>query len=196
MFTVPITGCNFQYEPKFWCFHGSILSTVMLLLLLEECSRQTTVLNCVRSRVSFFITYCPYSTTLRNPASIQNLLNLSCCDSFSIRSPSCSKRKFYFAGSSLSNWPSVLIALSTIHCPIKTSRPVLSWRDSNTEKSFNRFLVGCIMYQQFTMPFALELTSAQWSRSTEYWTSALSEFQHPRFCDFVPNSLWTVCFLW
>ena len=31
--------------------------------------------------------YCPTSTLVRNPASVQNLLNLSCCDSFSIRSP-------------------------------------------------------------------------------------------------------------
>ena len=39
---------------------------------------------------------------------------------------------------------------------------------------------SCIVYRQFSMSFAFELTSGQWSRSTEYWTSALSGFQqHP-----------------
>ena len=46
--------------------------------------------------------YCPFSTTLRNPASIQYLLNLSCCDSCSIRSSYCWNRKIWYAGSSLS----------------------------------------------------------------------------------------------
>ena len=61
------------------------------------------------------------------------------------------------------------------------------------QKCLNRFLVGCKVYRQFTMSFAFELTSGQWGRSTENWTSALSEFQHP-FCNFVPDSLWTVFF--
>ena len=42
------------------------------------------------------------------------------------------------------------------------------------------------------MSFAFELTSGQWSRSTENWTSALSEFQQHLFCNFVPDPLWTV----
>ena len=44
------------------------------------------------------------------------------------------------------------------------------------------------------MSFAFESTSGHWSRSTENWTSALSEFQQHPFCSFVPNSLWTVFF--
>ena len=50
-------------------------------------SRQATeTLNCENSSVSFVMKYCPTSTVVGNPASVQNLLNLSCCDSFSTRS--------------------------------------------------------------------------------------------------------------
>ena len=50
-------------------------------------SRQATEsVNCENSSVSFVMKYCPTSTLVRNPASVQNLLTLSCCDDFSIRS--------------------------------------------------------------------------------------------------------------
>ena len=62
-------------------------------------SRQANAWNCERSSVFFVMKYCPISTTLTNPASIHNLLNLSCCDSFSIRSPYVFKRKIWYAGS-------------------------------------------------------------------------------------------------
>ena len=92
-------------------------------------SRQATVLNCVESPVSFVMKYCPISTTFRNSASKQNLLNLSCCDSFSIHSPYCCNRRSWFAGSSRSKGTSVLITLSTseeLDCPITPGVPVLS----------------------------------------------------------------------
>ena len=58
-------------------------------------SRQATAsVNCENSAVSFVMKYCPISTTFRNPAYIQNLTNLSCCDKFSIRSPNTSKKNF------------------------------------------------------------------------------------------------------
>ena len=50
-------------------------------------SRQATAsVNCENYAVYFVIKYCPISTVVRNPASEQNLLTLSCCDNFSIRS--------------------------------------------------------------------------------------------------------------
>ena len=78
--TVQITGCNFQYGPNFGVSLDASSS------LGRVYSRQATVLNCVRSPVSLVMKYCPFSTTLRNLASIRNLLNLSCCESLSIRS--------------------------------------------------------------------------------------------------------------
>ena len=48
------------------------------------------------------------------------------------------------------------------------------------------------MNRQFSMSLAFELNSGQWSRSTENWSSALSEFQQHPFCNFVQDSLWTV----
>ena len=111
IFTVQATVYNFQYKPK--CFHDMPLHDI------------------VRIPVSFVMKYCPISTTFRNTAPIQNLLNLSCCDNFSIRSPYLCKRRSLLAGSSQSKRTYVLIALSTIDCPITTSSlPVLSWRDS------------------------------------------------------------------
>ena len=54
--------------------------------------------------------------------------------------------------------------------------------------------IGCIVNRQFTLSFALELTSGQWSRSTENRTYALSKFQQHLVRDMIPNSLWTVLF--
>ena len=49
-------------------------------------SRQATeYVNCENS-VSFVMKYCPTSTVVKNPASVQKLLNMSCRDNFSIRS--------------------------------------------------------------------------------------------------------------
>ena len=90
-------------------------------------SRQATEsLNCENYAVSFVMKYCPISTTFRNPASIQNLLSLSCCDNFSIRSPYCCKRRSLRARSSLSKGTSVLITLGTneeLDCPPTTVAP-------------------------------------------------------------------------
>ena len=195
----------FPWIQPFGCDAASSLGTVY--------SRQATALNWVRSPVSSVIKYCPFSTTLRNPASMQNLLNLSCCHSFSIRSSYCSNRNFLNAGSSLSKRTSVLIALSTIvpsqqvapffrerihtlHISLRLLRK--DWAGLQKQlcekKSQYRFLVGCIEYRQFTMSFAFEFTSGQWNRSTGKGTSTLSEFQLHPYCNFVPNSLWIVLF--
>ena len=48
--------------------------------------------------------------------------------------------------------------------------------------------------RQFTTSFAFLIDSEQWSGSTENWTSTLSEFQQHPFCNFVPDSLWSVLF--
>ena len=89
-------------------------------------SRQATAWYCEISALSFVMKYCPISTTLRNPASIQNLLNLSCCDNFLFRSPYCCDRRFWFVGSSQSKETSVLITLSTseeLDCPSQRVSP-------------------------------------------------------------------------
>ena len=56
-------------------------------------------------------------------------------------------------------------------CSVKTE---LVCRDNYAKNSLNRFQIGCIVYRQFSMSFAFELTSGQWARSAENWTSALS----------------------
>ena len=62
--------------------------------------------------VSFVMKYCPISTTLRNPASIQNSLNLSCCDSFSIRSPYYCNRKNHSGQTVRSQFVDVVLYLT------------------------------------------------------------------------------------
>ena len=197
----------FPWTHPFGCDASSSLGRVH--------ARQATAWNCEKSAVSFVMKYCPFSTTFRNPASIQNSLNLSCCDSFSIRSPYCCKRRSWFAGSSQSKRTSVLLTLSAseeiialpqqvapfsherIHplhiksdCSAKSE---LVCTDNFAKNSLNRFQIGCIVYRLFSMSFAFELTSGQWTRGTEDWMSAFCEFQHP-FSYFVPYSLWTVSF--
>ena len=103
-------------------------------------SRQATAsVNCENSAVSFVMKYCPISTTFRNPASIQNLLNLSCCDIFSIRSPYCCSRRSLRAKSSQSKSTSVLITLGTneeLNFPPTTGCPDLSRRVSYSSHIF------------------------------------------------------------
>ena len=110
----------FPWIQPFGCDASSSLGRVY--------SRQAAVRNCENYAVSFVMKYCPISTTFRNPASIQNLLNLSCCDNFSIRSPYCCNRRSLRARSSQSKGISVLITLSTseeLDCPPTTGCPVL-----------------------------------------------------------------------
>ena len=125
---------QFPIRAQFGCSLGSNLSVQMLLRLLAECnSRQATAsVNCENSAVSFVMEYCPISTTFRNPASIQNLPYLSCCDNFSIRSPYLFNRRSLRARSSLSKSTFVLITLGTneeLDCPSTTGFPVLSRKD-------------------------------------------------------------------
>ena len=146
IFAVQATGCNFQlvfrWIELFGCDASSSLGRVY--------SRQAAARNCEKSAVSFVMKYCPISTTFRNPASTQNLLNLSCCDNFSIRSPYCCNRRSLRARSSQSKGASVLITLGT--------------------------QIGTIVYRQFSTAFAFELTSGQWTRGAEDWMFAFAKF--------------------
>ena len=121
-----LTGCNFLYgpnlcvplDPSFGYDASSSLGRVY--------SRHATAWNWENPAVSFVMKYCPISTTFRNPASIHNLLNLSCCESFSFRSPYCCNRRSWLARSSQSKGTSVLITLSTseeLDCPPTTGCP-------------------------------------------------------------------------
>ena len=89
----------------------------------------TDSVNWENSSVSLVMTYCPTSTVVRNPASVQNLITRFCCGSLSTRS-------WYFcnrsscAGSSVKG-VGVFITLGTNNgsdCPAKTGLPVLTWQ--------------------------------------------------------------------
>ena len=130
--------------------------------------------------------YCPTSTVVRNPASVQSLLNLSCCDNFSIRSLYLCNINSSCAGSPFKGM-FVLITLGTndgLDCPLTTGSPLtivkgfiffthfcdcsvkteLIYRKNCAKISFNRFFkVGAIVYRQFSTTFALKHTSAWWN---------------------------------
>ena len=140
-------------------------------------SRQDTEsVNCENSSVSFVMKYCPTSTVVRNPASVQNLLNLSCCDNFSIRSLYLCNRNSLWTGLSFKG-TFVLITLGTneeLNCPLTTGLPVLIvigfiffkhfcdcsvkteliYRNNCAKNSFNRRKIGAIVYKQFSTTFA------------------------------------------
>ena len=124
------TGCNFQRRSNFGVPRIQPFGSDASSSLGKVYSRQATEsVNFENSSVSFVMKYCTTSTKVRNLASVQNLLNLSCCDNFSIRFPYCCNRKSWFAGTSQSK--TVLITLSTseeLHCATTRGLPVLSWR--------------------------------------------------------------------
>ena len=183
-FIVQTTGCNFQYgsnfsvplDPSFrlWC--SSSLGRVCFHdKPLHE--------NCENSAVSFVMKYCLIWTRFRNPASIQNLLNLSCCDSFSIRSPYC--------------WKKILICwILTFHKNFCLDRTEHEWRTwlshhNKSNRSLFTFLCDCSVKnwaglqkqscekKSQSFPGRLHsvstsynvlcfsMNSGQWSRSTE-----------------------------
>ena len=77
--------------------------------------------------------YCPTCPVVRNPASIENLLTLSCCDNFSIRSLYLCNRSSSCKGHSVEG-VFVFITLGTnngFHFPSTTSHPVLSGQESH-----------------------------------------------------------------
>ena len=136
LISTPYFPCKQQVEtsntspilvfPRFQPFGSDVSSSVGKVY-----SRQATgSVNCENSSVSFVMKYCPTSTVVRNHASVQNLLNLSCCDNFSLRSPDLCNRRSLWARSSLSKSTSVLITLGTneeLDCPLTAGCPVLSW---------------------------------------------------------------------
>ena len=61
--------------------------SVKLSSLGKVYSRQATdSVNYANSSVSFVMKYCPTSTAVKNPASVQNFITRSCCDNLSTRS--------------------------------------------------------------------------------------------------------------
>ena len=218
MFTVQITGCNFQYGPNFgvsldpafrlWCCFFSWKSVFTTSHCIKFCEISSVfrheILSILNNTQKSLHPYRIYSICLVVTAS-QFVLHICCNRIFLIRWVIIIQRNFCLDrtehewGTWLSHHnksPRSLVKGFILFtylsdCSVKTE---LVCRDNYAKNSFNRFLVGCIVYRQFTMSFAFELISGQWRRSTENRTSALSEFQQHLFCKFVPNSLWTVFF--
>ena len=117
---------------QFWCSLGASSS------LGNVYSRQDTEsVNCENYSVFFVMKYCPTSTVVRNPAPVQIIITLSCCDNFSIHSLYLCNRSSSRCAGSLVKGMCVFITLGTnneLDCPFTTGRPVLSWQDSHSSQ--------------------------------------------------------------
>ena len=145
---------------------GPILVFPRMQSLGKVYSRQATEsVNCKNSSVSFVMKYCPTSTVVRHPASIQNFIPRSCCDNCSIPSwYHCNRSKIFFlckiigqefvclhhtwheqwVGLSCHNKsPCSILARTTFFTKIRDC----SVNGNNCAKnSFNRLLIGTELY--------------------------------------------------
>ena len=74
--TLYATGCDFQFGPNFGVpSNPTFLALIIFHHLAKMYSRHATKsVNCENSSVSFVLKYCPTSTVVRNPASVQILI--------------------------------------------------------------------------------------------------------------------------
>ena len=99
----------------------------------------TESVNCENSSVSFVMKYCPTSTVVRNPASVQNLITRFCCHSLSTRSWYFCNRSSSCAGSSVKGVCVFITLVGTNNgsdCPAKTGLPVLTWQVLHSSHKF------------------------------------------------------------
>ena len=181
--TVQPTSSNFQYgsyfgvpsDPSFWCrcsfISWQIRHDKQLYLWIMRTLQYPSSWNTVRIQHSRILN------------AWQNLLYLPCCDNLSIRSPSLSANwRSFWARSPLSNGTSVLITLGTNeeldcklpHSTFKKKSHILNsflrllrkdrrFTEWIMQRNLNRFLVGYIVFRQFSMSFSFQATSGQWT---------------------------------
>ena len=108
MFTVQITGYNFQDGQNCGVSLDSIFRLCCFVFSWKTVFTTGHCIKLCEIPSVFRLEILSILNTFRNPVSIQNLLNLSCGDSFSIRFSYCSNKNFCYAGKSLSKGTSVL----------------------------------------------------------------------------------------
>ena len=118
-FTMQNNKLQITTRAQFWCSLGSNLFVQISFHLLANCTHDkpldlwtVRILQCLSS----------WNTVVKNPASIQNLLTLSCCDNFSIRSSYCMNRWSLLTRSSQSKkyfivW--VILSMNTDACNVE-----------------------------------------------------------------------------
>ena len=87
IFTSQVAGWDFQNGPILVFPLIQPFGSDDFSSLRKMYSRQATEsVNCENFSVSFIMKYCPTSTVVRNPASLQYFITRFCCDSLSTRS--------------------------------------------------------------------------------------------------------------
>ena len=85
--TLWVAGCDFQYGPNFGVPSNPTCRVRWFFISWQRVlTTSTESVNCENSSVSSVMKYCPTSTFVRNPASVQILITRFCCDSLSSRS--------------------------------------------------------------------------------------------------------------
>ena len=146
------------------CTHERLLN-LWIVRILQCLLSWSTVRLQLWSGESCISTNCPTSTVVRNPALVQNLFNLSCCDNFSIRSLHLCNRNSFCAGSSF----------KSMFCLDHAWHERWTRLSSHNGSSRSIVLVGTIENRQFSTTFAFELTPGQWTRGSEDWLSSFCE---------------------
>ena len=128
VFTLQVTGCDFQYGSQSW-LESNLSGQLICHLVVTYTHDMSLALQIVRTpQYVFVMKYCPTSTVFRNPASIQIFINRSCCGSLSTRSL-CFCNRFSCAGISIEGVGVVTNksagAKYGSDCPATTSLPVL-----------------------------------------------------------------------
>ena len=178
VFTIQAKSRNFQHgfnfrallDPSLDCDDPSLLGRVY--------SRQTFAKNC--SPLSLVMIFCPISTTLFNPSSMQIYSLRKSVKEF--RSSNCSNRNFRFTGSLFSKKTSVLISQNNwvSHHHIKlpwsiveritlfthvcdcSAKTELICSNNYAKNSLNCFLVDNKENRQFSVSIDYELTPKLW----------------------------------
>ena len=134
-FTLHVAGCDFQYGPNFG-LHSNPTFRFSWIFISWQSVLTTSHWFCKLLWELFSVMkYCPTSTSVRNPASVQNLITRFCCYSLSTRS-------WYFCNRSSCAGSSVecvgvfineLLGTNNVSdFPTRTGRPVLTWHDLYT----------------------------------------------------------------
>ena len=190
----------FPWTHPFGCDASSSLGRVY--------SRQAAARNCENSAVSFVMKYC-----ILHPYKICSICLVVIAFQFVLHTVAIEDlcEQSHHNPKALMSWSRLARAKNSIVLPqrvapfyreefriLHTFLRLLhkDWADLQRQfckkNCLNRFQIGTIMYRHFSMSFAFELTSGQWTRGTENWMSAFREFQHHPLRHIVPFSLWTI----
>ena len=175
---------------QFRCSLESNLSCQLICCLVVTYTHDTSLALQITKLVSMFCQYCPTSTVVKHPASVQKFIARIRCGSLSTRS-------LYFC------WREKWIILlchdkSPYYCSTPSVLFTQVWDCSVDTELVNRngfakvWLVSpSALKWKYFPSFPSEHASGERTRCSENWVSAFSEIDHHQFSDSIPLSSWS-----